>query len=81
MLLNAFSAHVPSSSHFGHDNEARNGQTGLYKANNKGKIALTGAVRGSGVIIKIVAAADCLLLSPSYHSGLSLLVRTENFYS
>ena len=43
--------HFRSSSHFGHDNEARNGRAGLYKANNKGKIGLTGAVRGSGVII------------------------------
>ena len=44
--------HFRSSSHFGHDNEARNGHAGLYKANNKGKIALTAAVRSSAVIIE-----------------------------
>ena len=57
--------HFRSSSHFGHDNEARNGQAGLYKANNKGKIALTAAVRSSAVIIEPISSADCLILSPS----------------
>ena len=55
--------HFRSSSHFGHDNEARNGHAGLYKANNKGKIALTAAVRGSAVIIEPISSADCLILS------------------
>ena len=56
-------------SHFGHslatDNEARNGHGGLYKANNKGKIAPTAAVRGSAVIIEPISSADCLILSPA----------------
>ena len=57
--------HFRSSSHFGHDNEARNGHAGLYKANNKGKIALTAAVRGSAVIIEAISSGDCLILSPA----------------
>ena len=48
--------HFRSSSHFGHDNEARNGHAGLYKANNKGKIALTAAVRSSAVIIEPISS-------------------------
>ena len=46
-------------------NEARNGHGGLYKANNKGKIALTAAVRGSAVIIEPISSGDCLVLSPA----------------
>ena len=65
--------HFRSRSHFGHDNEARNGQAGLYKANNKGKIALTGAEKSSGVIIEAISSPDCLILSqtpviPSPHT-------------
>ena len=62
MLLNAFSQQVPLWPLY---NEATNGHAGLYKANNKGKIALTAAVRGSAVIIEPISSGDCLVLSPA----------------